>query len=432
MRVFFKTFGCRVNQYETERLRERLLGDGVSVAVPDFETADVCVVNTCSVTDEADKDALQLLRRIHRRNPAARLIVTGCLATRAAERVRAAAPGAIIAGNAEKESLPELVLRPPAPSCAPEDGARGGRPRAGPAPAYAGLSSFSGHARAFVKVQDGCDMKCSYCVVPSVRPKLWSRPLPEVEAEARALIARGHRELVLCGIRLGRYLVAEGGKRTDLLGLLQRLAALEGDFRLRLSSLEITDCTDRFLDGYAALGERVCPSFHLPLQSGAETVLKRMGRWYGAVFYRRRLMALRERLPGAAVFTDLLTGFPGETDEEFDATRAFAEDAAFSGLHVFRFSARSGTPAAAMGGQVPAPELRRRAEALRRLDRSLRGAFAAAAVGSRRRVLVEESLPKVTAMTDHFLKVVLDRDPGPGLHWARVVSSSGPDASAVV
>ncbi|MBI5243360.1 MAG: tRNA (N(6)-L-threonylcarbamoyladenosine(37)-C(2))-methylthiotransferase MtaB [Elusimicrobia bacterium] len=413
MRIFFKTFGCRVNQYETEALRERLLSGGASLA-EDFESADLCVVNTCTVTGEADKDALALLRRIGRRNPSARVIVTGCLATRAQAEILKASPSAVVVGNSRKDDIPALL------GCESASG-------------FAGIAAFSGHSRAFLKAQDGCDMKCSYCVVPSVRPKLWSKPYPEIEREARGLIEGGFAELVLCGIRLGRYSSEDAaGREVDIVGLIERLIALPGDFRIRLSSLEIMDVNSRFLDLAASSAGRLCPSFHLPVQSGSESVLKRMRRSYTAAFYARRIESLRARLPGAGLFTDVLAGFPGESEEEFLDSVDFIGRMRFSGLHVFRFSRRSGTPAAAMQGRLPESALKERSDLLRAMDGKLRAAFAASAVGSRRQVVVEERSKSVTATTDHFLRVFLDKDPGPGLHWAEVLSSSGASARAAL
>ncbi|HVE13602.1 MAG TPA: tRNA (N(6)-L-threonylcarbamoyladenosine(37)-C(2))-methylthiotransferase MtaB [Elusimicrobiota bacterium] len=409
MRVYFKTFGCRVNQYETQSLRERVLADG-STATTDFESADLCLVNTCTVTREADKDALTLVRRIARRNPAARLVVTGCYATRAPEEVQAAAPAALVVSNDRREEIPALL------GCVP-------------VPAYAGISGFGGRARAFIKLQDGCNMSCTYCIIPSVRPDMSCRPLAGVLGEVSGLLERGFKEIVLCGIRLGRYLVEdEGGRRVDFVGLLERLSDLPGDFRVRLSSFEITDVTERLLDLFAARPERLCPSFHLPLQSGSDATLKRMRRWYSTAFYARRLEALRARLPDAAVFTDVMAGFPGETAADFDESEAFLRRMGFSGLHAFRYSKRSGTPAARWDGQVPDPEIKARAARLHALDGSLRAEFAASAVGRRVRVLVEKAAGGVEAMDERFLKVRLDRNPGPGLFWARVSAASGAEA----
>ncbi|MDE2291679.1 MAG: tRNA (N(6)-L-threonylcarbamoyladenosine(37)-C(2))-methylthiotransferase MtaB [Elusimicrobia bacterium] len=406
MRVYVKTFGCRVNQAEGESLKERLLSDGFSTAVPDFESADLAVVNTCTVTVEGDQDALRLVRRIARRNPAARLVVTGCLATRSPDTVRAAAPEALIVGNDRKEDIPALL------------GCR-------PVPDEAGLRAFAGRARAFLKVQDGCDMSCTYCIIPSVRPEMSSKPASAVLAEARDLVARGYRELVLCGIRLGRFLSEDGGRRVDFVGLLERLCALEGDFRVRLSSFEVTDVTERFLDAAEAAGPRLCPSFHLPLQSGSEAVLRRMNRWYSAAFFGRRVESLRRRFPDAGLFTDLMTGFPAETEAEHAQSRAFVETLGFSGLHVFRFSARAGTPAARRRDHLPEAAVVARAEEFRALDADLRAAFARRHVGRERRVLVETRGRGAQGLTEHFLRVRFEEDPGPGMVRARLTGAEG-------
>lgn len=401
MRAYFKTFGCRVNQAEGEGLKERILADGVTTLTTDFESADLCVLNTCTVTVEGDEDALRLMRRISRRNPAARLVVTGCLATRSPAEVLKAAPAALVVGNADKENIPALL------------GCR-------PVPDEATFRAFGGKTRAFLKVQDGCDMSCTYCIIPSVRPELSSKPADAAVAEARSLVERGYKELVLCGIRLGRYLDDSGPARVDFVALLERLVAIPGDFRIRLSSFEITDVTERFLDAAEAAGPKVCASYHLPLQSGCETVLKRMNRWYTAAFYRRRVSSLRARFPEAGLFTDLMTGFPGETDEEHRESLRFVTELGFSGLHVFRFSARAGTPAARRPDRLPEPVVIARAEEFRSLDKVLRGRFAASHDGARRTVLVEPKGPGGEGLTEHFLRVRFAADPGPGLRSVTV------------
>ncbi|MBI4349269.1 MAG: tRNA (N(6)-L-threonylcarbamoyladenosine(37)-C(2))-methylthiotransferase MtaB [Elusimicrobia bacterium] len=399
MKVFLHTFGCRVNQYETEQLRERLLAGG-GTSTGDFSTADVCVVNTCTVTRAADQDALRLIRRISRRNPAARLVVTGCLASRSPEEILAAAPHAIVRGNDGKREVAEAL------GCST-------------APAAAGIRGFADRARAFVKVQDGCNMTCTYCIIPSVRPTLSSRPVEDVLAEVRGLIEGGYREVVLCGIRLGRYLAQHEGRRVDFNGLLERLLALPGDFRIRLSSFEITDVTDRFLGVAEESAGRLCPSFHLPLQSGSDAVLTRMERWYSAGFYEKRVLALKGRFPRAGLFTDVMVGFPGETEADFEATLSILERMGFCGLHIFPFSAREGTPAAKWEPVVVATVERRMAR-IRELDGRLRRAFAARAVGERRRVLVEGGADGAWGTAEDFLKIRLDRDPGPGFAWVTV------------
>ncbi len=403
MRVYWKTFGCRVNQVETQALREAVEGAGAEEAIS-YECADVCVVNTCTVTAEADAEALRLLRRIGRRNPAARLIVTGCLATRDATLVRSAAPQAEIVGSGDKQALPALL----------------GCSAAGSAFGVTGLRSRS---RAFVKVQDGCNMSCSFCVIPSIRPRLSCKPWTELLVEVRGLIAAGRPEIVLCGIRLGRYLSRdEDGRRVDLVAALERLLALPGEFRLRLSSLEITDATDRLLALMAASGGRLCPSLHAPLQSGSDAVLRRMRRWYSADFYRRRAEAFLAQVPTAALFADVMTGFPGETDAEHEESLRFAEGAGFSGLHVFRYSARPGTEAAAARPVAESVVASRSAD-WRRLDEGLRGTFAARAAGQRRVVVPE--LDGRQALTEDFLSLALEGPAGPGLRPALVTEARG-------
>jgi len=412
MKIYFKTFGCRVNQYETQLLRERLMAVDGARSVGGYEEADLCVVNTCAVTREADKDSLQLIRRIAKRNPSAKLVVTGCYATHDDARVLQEAPAAVVCPNSRKDDIPALL---------------------GLAPGGAsGVRGFSGHSRAFVKVQDGCDMRCTYCIVPSVRPGSSCKTFADLEAEVRGLVDAGFAEIVLCGVRMGRYLVEHGGKRVDFVGMLERLLDLPGDFRLRLSSLEVTDVTPRFLDLFSGAGDKLCPSLHLPLQSGSASVLERMGRWYSPELFTERAAALKERRPGTGLFTDIMAGFPGETGAEADESFDFIRRNGFSGLHVFRYSPREGTPAAGRGDQVSVEVSTARARALRDLDRELRESFAAAAVGSRRRVLVERTGEKVEGLTDHFLRVSLDHDPGEGLRWARITGADGALGTAVV
>ncbi len=393
MRVFTHTFGCRVNQYETQLLRERLLSGG-GEGVEDWGNADLCVINTCTVTAEADRDAVRLARRIARRNPAARLIVTGCLATRDPGKIRDAAPAAVIVGNADKASIPAML----GCSAAPVDGVTG----------------LDGHARAFVKVQDGCNMSCAFCVIPSIRPRLECRTLDSVVSEAKGLIARGIPELVLCGVRLGRW--REG--RSDLVALLERLLATPGDFRVRLSSLEVTDATDRLLGLMARSEGKLCPSLHLPLQSGCEATLRRMRRWHSASFYGRRLDAARAVVPGIGLFADVIVGFPGETAEEFAESERFIEACGLDGLHVFRYSPRPGTSAARLPDRVAEEAIVSRARVLRALDARLRAAFARRVAGKTRVVVALDG--GRSGLTGEFLTVALPADPGRGLRRVTV------------
>ena len=409
MKIYVKTFGCRVNQAEGESLKASLLAGGSSES-QGFEDADVCVVNTCTVTAEADREALALLRRVVRRNPAARLVVTGCLATRDPELVRTAAPSAVLVGNDAKASIPAMF------GCSP-------------APAEAALPSVSGRSRAFLKVQDGCNMSCSYCTIPSIRPNLSAVPLSELLEKTRALAAAGVPEIVLCGIRLGRYLWrAPGEPRVDLGGLVSRMLEVPGEFRVRLSSLEVTDAGNTILSLMSSSNGRLCPSLHLPLQSGSDSVLKRMNRWYSSEYYRRRVDAYRDAVPQGALFSDIITGFPGETDSEHEESFRFAGSLNFDGLHIFRYSARPGTAAASL--KAPDPRVvRARSDQWHALDAVRRAAHAARSVGQTRTVVPE--LSGRDGLTEDFLTVSLDRPASPGLRRVLVSGAEGPRGRAV-
>ena len=414
MKAFFKTYGCRVNQYETEALREKLTKNRFAEVSDDFAEADLCVINTCTVTEEADQDALRLIRKISRRNPLARLVVTGCLASRSPEEIQNAAPQALIVGNKDKENIPALI------GC-------------GIAPAPSSISGFWGHSRAFIKIQDGCDMGCSFCIIPSIRPQLSSRPFEEFKSEIEGLLKNRCPEIVLCGVRLGRYLSRDlEGRRVDFVGLLERLIKLPGDFRIRLSSLEITDVTDRFISLMARSEGKIAPSLHLPLQSGSDKTLKEMKRWYTTGFFRKRLDALREKVPHCAVFSDVMSGFPGENNADFEESLAFIREMKFAGLHPFRYSSRPGTEAEKRTDHLPEKTILARAQSLRSLDKELRTKLAAQAVGSVRRVVVEGRPGKPEGLCEDFLSVFLNQYPGPGFAQVRILSSKDLDAFAEV
>jgi len=366
------TLGCKVNQYETQYLREGLARLGYREA-EQHERADLCIVNTCTVTAEADYKSRKVIRALARQNPNARIIVTGCYATRASGEV-AGLPG-VVAVVTDKRELPDLLRR------------------LGLAELPLGISKFVGRHRAWVKVQDGCTMRCSYCIVPKVRPNLWSRPADQVLQEVQRLAAAGYREIVLAGVHLGHYgLDFSGGKglkRPDLAWLVGRLALLEGDFRIRLSSLDPSEITPELIRLMAEWPHRICAHLHLPLQSGSDRVLKRMRRSYSLDFYQKQCSAIRDRSPDLAITTDLIVGFPGETEEDFAATCRAAEQLGFAHLHVFRYSRRQGTPAANMPDQVPEQVKQRRAGELGQLGQKLRNDYLKRLLGRNLQVLVQ-------------------------------------------
>jgi threonylcarbamoyladenosine tRNA methylthiotransferase MtaB len=263
-----------------------------------------------------------------------------------------------------------------------------------------GISHFGPRRRAYVKVQDGCRMQCSYCIIPTVRPRLVSRPARQVLEEVRRLVDYGHREIVLTGIHLGHYGVdlaenTEGGRRTDLADLLDRIVRIEGDFRVRLSSLEALEVTPKLIRLMAERSDRICPHLHLAMQSGSDAVLARMNRRQGSRPFVERCRAIAESLPQPALTADVIVGFPGETDADFQATCRVVESVGFSKTHVFRFSPRQGTPAAEMADQVPAAVKHDRAAELAELGRALRERFLRHLVGRNLQVLIESS------MSDH-------------------------------
>ncbi|MEM6691842.1 MAG: tRNA (N(6)-L-threonylcarbamoyladenosine(37)-C(2))-methylthiotransferase MtaB, partial [Planctomycetota bacterium] len=341
------TLGCKVNQYETELVRQGLHSIGYRDAKEGG--ADVCLVNTCTVTNEGDAKSRQTIRRLNRQNPQARIVVMGCYATRAPGEVKTL-PG-VVEVLEDKRELGDLMSR------------------FGVVDVPTGLSGFSGRHRAYVKVQDGCLLRCSYCIIPHVRPKLTSRPLEDIVEEVKRLSDAGHREVVLTGIHLGHYGVdwnkgRPRDKWTRLADLMEAIIEADDSIRLRLSSIEATEVTKRLIEVMRDHSDRVAPHLHLCLQSGSDSVLRRMRRRWGTRMFLDRCNLLREELDQPALTTDIIVGFPGETEEEFEQTLATARQAGFSKIHAFPFSPRRGTPAAEMKPQVPGDV---RKERMRRL-----------------------------------------------------------------
>jgi len=365
------TLGCKVNQYETELLGEGLRRLGYRPAGVG-EAAQLCAVNTCTVTAESDAKSRKAIRQLARENPGAEIVVMGCYATRAADEL-ARLPG-VVDVLTDKRQIPEWLAR------------RGllDPPR--------GIGRFGRRHRAYVKVQDGCRMPCAYCIIPRVRPKLSSRPADAVEEEVRGLIDAGYREVVLTGIHLGHYGADGGEQRPGLPELVERLAQLPGEFRLRLSSLEAAEVDDRLLAVMAAYPRRICPHLHLSLQSGSDTVLQRMRRRDTVEQFGVRCEEIRRRLDQPALTTDLIVGFPGESDAEFDETCRLVRRIGFAKVHLFRFSPRQGTAAADMPGQIDGKTKRERMRVLEHSCEHSRRWYLESLVGRRLEVLVEEPL----------------------------------------
>lgn len=399
MKIWSYTFGCKVNQYETELLRHRLAGKE-DAHVQSHTDADLCLINTCSVTAFADKEARQMIRRVLRENDHARVIVTGCYATRAPKDIEDISSRLEIYTNQQKDELP---------SCVGFEVAE--KPL--------GIHHFAGHTRAFLKVQDGCKAPCNYCIIPTVRPNMWSKPVENVLAEANALLSNGYQEIVLTGIRLGLY-------RGGIVSLLEKLVAIPKQFRIRLSSLEVTEVTDDLID-FVAKNPKVCRHFHIPMQSGDSTVLKDMGRWYDAPFYQSRIEAVRKAMPDCGLTADVMVGYPTETDDLFLNTYHLIENMKLSGLHVFRFSARETTEAAKLKPLNPIV-IQKRASVLGELDKALRKRFYERFEGTTRETLPE---PSGEAWTDNYIRVeVPEANRNNGLSFQKVWSPLYEAASA--
>jgi threonylcarbamoyladenosine tRNA methylthiotransferase MtaB len=403
-KYYVQNFGCRATQADGAALESMLASKGLA-ASGDRAAADLVVLNTCTVTTSADDDVRQTIRRVHRENPAARILVTGCYAQRAPDEL-AAMPGVEwVVGNSHKTQIADLVTlsAPGAPYhgnihvgdifaqhdflSAPVEDAAGDRTRPN------------------LKIQDGCNNRCSFCIIPFVRGRSRSAPPEQVIEQVRGLAAR-YREIVLSGINLGRW-GREPGSRMRLADLIRRLLAETDVERLRLSSVEPMDFSDDLL-GLMAESPRMARHVHAPLQSGSDRVLRRMHRKYRPRHYADRVLKARAWMPDAAVGADVMVGFPGETDSEFEESRQFIESLPFTYLHVFTYSERPGTPAAESPGAVAMPVRKERNRVLRDLAAAKNLAF--------RQRMVGRTLSAVTlhepgaALSDNFLRVAF---PGP-------------------
>ncbi|HHQ48292.1 MAG TPA: tRNA (N(6)-L-threonylcarbamoyladenosine(37)-C(2))-methylthiotransferase MtaB [Acidobacteria bacterium] len=396
MRVRLETLGCRLNIGEMESLATELTAAGHRIVGPG-DPADLCILNTCTVTATAARKSRHMLRRLRRDNPAAALVITGCWSQ--IDPGAARSTGAqLIVSNEDKDRLVE-VLR--------DNGLLAGGQ---PVPADDATPFPGAHTRAFVKVQDGCDNRCAFCIVTVARGGGRSRPADDVVAEIRRLAASGYREAVLSGVHLGSW-----GRDLDegsgLATLVRRVLDETPVERLRLSSVEPWDLDDRFFELWQ--DPRLLPHLHLPLQSGCDATLRRMARRTDTAAFARLVELARQAHPDMAVTTDVMAGFPGETEIEFEESLAFVEALAFARLHVFRYSRRPGTPAATMPGQVPGPIAIERGRRLHELGARLETAFQSRFLGRTMEVLWEESEPhgalrRWSGLTGNYLRVVTD------------------------
>ena len=340
--VAFCTLGCKVNQYETDAMEELFQKSGY--AIRDFhEAADVYVINTCTVTNMADRKSRQMLHRARKKNPDAVIVAAGCYVQASAETIEADTAIDLIVGNNRKGQIVDMVEE------FMERHNRAVNINHTSDYETLGITRVSEHTRAYIKIQDGCNQFCSYCIIPYARGRVRSRKAEEIIAEVSGLAAAGYKEIVLTGIHISSYGTDFGN--IGLADLVERLAAVKGIERIRFGSLEPGIVTEEFVRRLTRIPQ-ICPHFHLSLQSGCGETLKRMNRHYTPEDYKQRCELLRKYFDRPAFTTDVIVGFPGETDEEFEATEKFLEEIHFAEMHVFKYSPRKGTRAAKMPDQV--------------------------------------------------------------------------------
>ncbi|MDO4789072.1 MAG: tRNA (N(6)-L-threonylcarbamoyladenosine(37)-C(2))-methylthiotransferase MtaB [Johnsonella sp.] len=383
--VAFHTLGCKVNIYETEAMQQLMQEAGYKTV--EFEdSADIYIINTCSITNMADKKSRQILHRAKKENPNAIVVAVGCYVQSAAEQLKKDGNIDIIVGNNRKKDIAKIIGEY---FCRQEQSYIIDINSTKEYEEFFTLKPGT-HTRAFLKVQDGCNQFCTYCIIPYTRGRVRSRKKEEVLKEAGALAAAGYQELVLTGIHLSSYGM-DFQDKTDLGELIEAISRKEGIERIRIGSLEPRIISEDFMERMRGI-EQFCPHFHLSLQSGCDETLRRMNRHYNTEEYYRGVELIRKYYPKAALTTDIIVGFPGETQEEFIKSREFIEKVNFFETHIFPFSLRQGTKAAKMPGQIPKEEKNRRAAELAKINRRNREAFHRRNLGSRAELLVEERI----------------------------------------
>lgn len=402
--VAFFTLGCRVNQYETEAMQELFTNAGYNI-VSFNEIADVYVVNTCAVTAESERKCRQVLRRAKKKNPNSVVAAVGCMTQASTNEVAKINDVDVILGVSQKQNIVEAVESATLRPCQVDDMAKISTYQ------EMKISGFNERDRAFIKIQDGCDRFCAYCIIPYLRGRVRSRDPEDILSEITLLSEKGFREIVLTGIH-----VASFGKNSDysLSRLIRDVAKIQGVERIRLSSIDLMAFTDELLQTYRD-EKKLCPQFHISLQSGSTSVLKRMNRRYTAKTYAEVVEKLRAIRPLTAITTDIITGFPGETDEEFNETLAFVDQIRFSSIHVFPYSERQGTAAAKMKNQVPKHIRDERARVLINKSALFKEEYAKQFIGTVQDVLFEHKEHETSGFTPHYVRVIVpsNSDPSP-------------------
>ncbi|MCL2484479.1 MAG: MiaB/RimO family radical SAM methylthiotransferase [Endomicrobia bacterium] len=374
-KYYIYTFGCKVNQYETRLISEKFKKDNFEPAEKP-EDADIIVFNSCTVTAEADKECEYFLRKTLKLNNNPEIILAGCLAKNKTQRLKDSFPGIKILENKN-----ELYDNPEKQT----------------------IKTFEGRSRAFLKIQDGCDSFCSYCIVPFVRNELWSKPEEEVLAEIENFVKAGYPEIVLTGIHVGKY---KGG----ITGLIKKIIDIPLDFRIRISSIELNEVDDELISLMKDNPGKICRHLHIPLQSGSNEILKQMNRHYTAKDFAKKIDKIMNNLSDLALTADIITGFPGETEKQHKETYDFVKRISFSRFHIFRYSDREGTKASQFADKVSAEEIKKRSADLFEIDKIKRQEFLNKNTGTKRKAV---SSGKNKALTDNYITVnVPEKQPG--------------------
>lgn len=412
LKALFHTFGCKLNFAETSTVARMFAEEGITRVGPG-DTPDVIVINTCSVTELADKKCRQAIRSFHRRYPDAAILVTGCYAQLKPSEV-ASLPGvAVVAGNDRKNRLPEFLRefvssRTPASDVVPTPKLLAFNPSC----------SQDDRTRHFLKIQDGCDYYCTYCTIPAARGRSRSGSIASIVAQAEKAAANGAKEIVITGVNIGDFgrrtadesgLIAIDGPRETFLDLIRRLDTIEGIERYRISSIEPNLLTDEIIE-FCASSRRFMPHFHIPLQSGSDEVLRLMHRHYDTALFRHKIERIRQLIPHAFIGVDLIAGARGETEEEFARSRDFVESLPITRLHIFPYSERPGTKALEIGHVVSQQDKHRRVNEMLHVSERKMEAFARQFLGTVRPVLLERGRPgePMSGFTDNYLKVSVD------------------------
>lgn len=391
-----EALGCRTNQYEAQAFRDQLLQMGYEPA-QEGEEAELCIVNTCTVTESADSHSRHLVRQMAKQNPLAQVVVTGCLAEREPTSLNVIKGVTKIISNKDKERLVEDLF----------PGVE--------VPEFS-IKHFDAHTRAFVKVQDGCNSFCTYCIIPYVRGRSRSRPVDEIVKEVRDLVATGFKEIVITGINVGDY---DGGAVTEndkvsLASLVRTIDAIDGVERLRVSSIDPDEVNDDLQDAILN-GKKTCHSMHIVLQAGSNLILKRMNRKYTRQIFHETVRRMKAASPDFTVTTDIIVGFPGETDQDFEETLAVMREVEFAKVHMFPYSDRPRTKAATFINKVPHEILRKRKAEVLRLSEEIAFSLRQKYVGRKMRILTEEHGKgerdrHLFGHTENFLGVIIPKE----------------------